>query len=169
MHAILISGFRSITHTTKVMERYTPMIKSFTEECPISCLIDTVADVWQSSTLRVCLILEKMIGIEILSGEDIIEWAFNSSGIASIGTGEEVLKCWDLIECAVSHEVAAVSEAKDEIARAEMSVKDAEVDIRWILTTRNDFASNAHVECNWYRVLDMSDSVVHIEALRGTV
>lgn len=134
MHAILIAGSRSITHTTKVMERYANMMKTLSEGCLKSCLIDTVADVWQSSTLRICLILEKMISVELLSGEDIIEWAFSSPGIASVGTGEEVLKSWDLIECAVNHEVGAVSEAHDEVARAEISVKHAEVLNQWIFT-----------------------------------
>lgn len=124
---MLLAGCRSTTHTTKVMERYSPILKTYAEKVEKANLLDSVVDVWESSRHRVCLIITKMISIGLLTGQDAVEWAFGMPGIATLGTGEDVLRYWEVVQCSIEQSLAAVNEAHDDIRRAETTVRDAEV------------------------------------------
>ncbi|GMH33943.1 hypothetical protein BSKO_01777 [Bryopsis sp. KO-2023] len=126
IHAILLSGFRSTTHTIKVMERYIHLLHELAELSTKKCVIEKVVEAWSSSTQRICLVLTSMSAIGLISGEDMVEWAFGSAGIAEEGTGVEVLRGWDVIRCALEHEVAAVKSAEAVVKEAELTVKDSE-------------------------------------------
>lgn len=112
MHALLMCGSASISHSLSLFDRYRDLLVRFAEsEEDQHSIIDSIAEVWASSNQQVLFFIDALLRRRVVQMTAVISWVFheqNSTSFASRHFGSSFAG-WELIDNTLDRSIDALS------------------------------------------------------------
>ena len=128
LRCLLVAGAKSYTHMIIALERYRTILDDLVSETQIkgqSGMMATVVTVWASNPQRICMAVDRLTTLRLLSVEVIASWVFGDDGIRCISNETRSGVATELLQRAVDKSLVRVQDAIDDLGTGKNSLEEA--------------------------------------------